>query len=61
MAETTVGNRPGRFALVERSPGAKERPAEPGLEPVLTTGERLRISAGVDITTQRTAPDALRT
>ena len=51
---------PVRFALVDRSTRRQERPAESVLELVLTTGERLRIGAGVDITTFRTVLDALR-
>ena len=51
---------PVRFALVERSPRRQERTTEPVLELVLATGERLRIGAGVDITTLRTVLDVLR-
>jgi transposase-like protein len=51
---------PVRFALVERSARRQERTAEPVVELVLTTGERLRISPGVDITTLRTVLDVLR-
>ena len=51
---------PVRFALVERSARRQECTAEPVLELVLTTGERLRISPGVDITTLRTVLDVLR-
>jgi len=51
---------PVRFALVEsRGPG-QEWPAENLLELVLTTGERLRIGAGVDGATLRTVVAALR-
>jgi transposase len=48
-----------RFALVEAEPrrGTAERAA---LELVLTTGERLRISAGVDAATLRQVLEALR-
>jgi transposase-like protein len=48
-----------RFALVEAEPrrGTAEHAA---LELVLTTGERLRISAGVDATTLRQVLEALR-
>jgi hypothetical protein len=46
--------------LVERSPRRQERTTEPVLELVLTTGERLRIGAGVDIATLRTVLDVLR-
>ena len=49
-----------RFALVERSTRRQERTAEPVLELVLATGERLRIGPGVDITTLRTVLDVLR-
>ena len=51
---------PVRFALVERSARRQERTAEPVLELVLATGERLRIGPGVDITTLRTVLDVLR-
>jgi hypothetical protein len=45
---------------VERSERRQERTTEPVLELVLAAGERLRISAGVDITTLRTVLDVLR-
>ena len=51
---------PVRFALVERGARRQERTAEPVLELVLATGERLRIGSGVDSTTLRTVLDALR-
>ena len=51
---------PVRFALVERSVRRQERTTEPALELVLTTGERLRIGAGVDTATLRTVLDVLR-
>ncbi len=51
---------PVRSAWVERSARRQERTAESALELVLTTGERLRIGAGVDITTFRTVLDVLR-
>lgn len=51
---------PVRFALVERSARRQERAAEPAVEVVLATGERLRIGPGVDITTLRTVLDVLR-
>lgn len=51
---------PVRFALVERSARRQERGAEPILELVLASGERLRIGAGVDTATLRTVLDALR-
>ena len=51
---------PVRFALVERSARRQEHAAEPSLELVLATGERLRISPGVDITTLRAVLDVLR-
>src|SRR5215813_1874217 len=51
---------PVRFALVDRSPRRQESAAEAALEVVLPTGERLRISAGVDAATLRTVLDVLR-
>ena len=51
---------PVRFALVDRSPRRQERAVEAALELVLATGERLRISAGVDAMTLRTVLEALR-
>jgi|SRR5689334_2650431 hypothetical protein len=51
---------PVRFALVDRNPRRQEHTAESALELVLTTGERLRISAGVDAVTLRTVLDVLR-
>ena len=51
---------PVRFALVERHSRRQERTAEPVLELVLPTGERLRISTSVDIATLRTVLDVLR-
>ena len=51
---------PVRFALVERSTRRQERTAEPVLELVLATGERLRIGTGVDTATLRIVLDALR-
>jgi hypothetical protein len=48
-----------RFALVEAGP--RQGPAEhAALELVLTTGERLRIGAGVDATTLQQVLEALR-
>ena len=49
---------PVRFALVDR--GAQQVPAEFGLELVLANGDRLRIGAGVDAKTLRTALEVLR-
>jgi hypothetical protein len=49
-----------RFALVERSARRQECTAEPVLELVLATGERLRIGTGVDTATLRIVLDALR-
>jgi transposase-like protein len=49
-----------RFALVERRGPRQELPAEAVLELVLTTGERLRIGAGVDGVTLRVVLDTLR-
>jgi len=51
---------PVRFALVERRPQPQEPAGEAALELVLATGERLRISAGVDAATLRTVVDVLR-
>ena len=51
---------PVRFALVERSAHQQERSAEPPLELVLATGERLRIGPGLDVTTLRAVLDLLR-
>jgi len=51
---------PVRFALVDRRPRRQERAAEAALELVLATGERLRISAGVDAATLHTVLDVLR-
>ena len=49
-----------RFALVERSARRQEHTAEAALELVLPTGERLRISTGVDTVTLRAVLDVLR-
>jgi transposase-like protein len=51
---------PMRFALVETGVVRPPAPAEWGLELILTTGERLRIGAGVDPTTLRKVLEALR-
>nr|AUN35932.1 hypothetical protein [uncultured bacterium] len=51
---------PVRFALVDRSPRRQEQAAEAALELVLATGERLRISAGVDVDTLRLVLGILR-
>jgi hypothetical protein len=51
---------PVRFALVERSVRKQERTAESVMELVLATGERLRISTGVDTATLRAVLDVLR-
>ena len=48
---------PMKFALVETG---RQLAPEAGLELVLATGERLRITAGVDTTTLRTVLAALR-
>ena len=50
---------PVRFALVETERAARPA-AEPVLELILPTGERLRIGAGVDVTALRTVLEALR-
>ena len=51
---------PVRFALVDRSPRREERATEAALELLLASGERLRISAGVDAATLRLVLDVLR-
>jgi hypothetical protein len=51
---------PVRFAVVERSAHRQERTAEPVLELVLATGERLRIGTGVDSATLRSVLGVLR-
>ena len=51
---------PMRFALVETGVVRPPAPAELGLELVLTSGERLRIGAGVDPAALRKVLDALR-
>jgi len=51
---------PVRFALVDRGTAGRESLTDMFLELVLTTGERLRISTGVDTTTLRTVLEALR-
>jgi transposase-like protein len=53
-------NGPVRFALVEKNARRQERTAEPILELLLATGERLRIGTGVDTSTLRTVLDMLR-
>ena len=49
-----------RFALVDRRVAGQEPAREGALELVLTTGERLRIGAGVDAATLRTVLEVLR-
>ena len=51
---------PMRFALVETGPALQQRATELDLELVLTTGERLRIGAGVDPTALRRVLETLR-
>ncbi len=51
---------PARFALVERSARRQECTAQPLLELVLATGDRLRIGTGVDAATLRIVLDVLR-
>jgi transposase len=51
---------PLRFALVETGGTARDRAAEATLELVLTTGERLRIGAGVDPAALRRVLEVLR-
>ena len=51
---------PIRFALVETATVRPQPPADPVLELVLTSGERLRIGVGVQAGTLRTVLEALR-
>ena len=51
---------PVRFALVDRRVARQEPATEAALELVMATGERLRISAGVDAATLRTVLEVLR-
>ena len=51
---------PVRFALVEQGTELRTLGTEPAVELVLASGERLRISAGVDVMTLRTVLEALR-
>ena len=51
---------PVRFALVDRGAANQESGRGVPLELVFTTGERLRIGAGVDTATLRTVLEALR-
>jgi transposase-like protein len=51
---------PMRFALLETRPARPQATTELSLELVLTTGERLRIGAGVDPTALRRVLEALR-
>jgi len=51
---------PVRFALVDRGRPRPEPATEAALELLLTSGERLRIGAGVEATTLRTVLEALR-
>ena len=60
LAQTAPEKWPVRFALVERSVRRPERMAEPALELVLATGERLRIGGDVDTATLRAVLDVLR-
>ncbi len=52
---------PVRFALVERRASRQEGTGAGLLELVLTSGERLRIGAGVDASTLRAVLEVLRT
>jgi hypothetical protein len=52
--------KPVRFALLERGAARREPAVEMGLELVLTTGERLRISKQVDVATLRMVLEAVR-
>jgi hypothetical protein len=51
---------PMRFALVETEAVRLQAPADPALELLLVSGERLRIGTGVDPTTLRSVLEALR-
>jgi transposase-like protein len=51
---------PMRFALVETTSGEGQPAEGAGLELVLTRGERLRISSGVDAALLRTVLEVLR-
>lgn len=51
---------PMRFALIERGSAPQGHSSEMALELVLTSGERLRIGAGVDEITLRTVLSVLR-
>ena len=51
---------PMRFALVDREAARREPAPEANLELVLATGERLRIGAGVNVTTLRAVLEVLR-
>jgi hypothetical protein len=51
---------PVRFALVDRGAANQESGRDVCLELVFTTGERLRIGAGVDTATLRTVLETLR-
>ena len=51
---------PVRFALVDRGAASQASGRGMPLELVFTTGERLRIGAGVDTATLRTVLEALR-
>jgi hypothetical protein len=49
-----------RFVLVEAGGGQAQPAAEQTLELILSTGERLRIGAGVNANALRTVLEALR-
>ena len=51
---------PVRFALVDRGAAGRESWTDASLELVMTTGQRLRIGAGVDASTLRTVLETLR-
>src|ERR1700730_18621072 len=51
---------PIRFALVDRGAARQELATEAALELVMTTGERLRIGAGVNAAMLRTVLEVLR-
>jgi hypothetical protein len=55
-----IAGQGAHFRNAGRNAPRQERAAEAALELMLATGERLRISAGVDAATLRTVLDVLR-